>query len=101
MALGAGRAPTSPQREGATAPCTERQRKIVLEKSGSERPGRGQKGVQQAQAALSLRGSAWPRCHCRLKKEKEKVSFILNGPFSAICSCLPSGAAAGPLDFGF
>lgn len=101
MALSAGHAPTARSGRGEGAPCTERQRKIVLEKMGSERPGRGQKGVQEAQAALSLRGSAWHRCHCRLKKEKEKVSFILNGPFSAICSCLPSGAAAGPLLFGF
>lgn len=56
---------------------------------GSEGLGGGYKGVQQAQVALSLRGSAWHRCHCRLKKEKEKVSFILNGPFSPSAPVFP------------
>lgn len=53
--------------------------------------------VQQAQAAPSLGGSAWHRCPCRLKKEKEKVSFILEGSFAAFRSSLPNGVAAGSL----
>lgn len=61
-------------------------------------PGVGDRGgVQQAQAAPSLGGSAWHRCPRRLKKEKEKVSFILEGPFSAFRSSLPNGVAAGSL----
>lgn len=54
-------------------------------------------GCNRHRPAPSLGGSAWHRCPCRLKKEKEKVSFILEGLFSAFRSSLPNGVAAGSL----